>query len=215
MRRAARGGIPKGCLIALAVFLLLVVGVVIFVAVSWKGWAASMATAVTEQVVKESGLPQDQKDQILADVKKLGDDFKAGRISTEDLGRVMKTIAESPLLPLAGVQAARQKYIEPSDMKPEEKAAAIRSLQRFARGVYEKKIPHEDIDDVVKPISTLKPDGRWELKDKPTRQELDQFVANAKKRADDAKVPDEEFDLNIAKELKKAIDQALAKKSGG
>ena len=44
------------------------------------------------------------------------------------------------------------------------------------------------IDDVVKPITTLKPDGRWELKDKPTRQELDQFIANVKAKADAAKL---------------------------
>jgi predicted acetyltransferase len=109
------------------------------------------------------------------------------------------------LLPLAGVQAARQKYIEPSDMTPKEKEAAILTLQRFARGVHEKKIQKEAIDDVVKPVAELMPNGRWKLKDKPTRMEIDQFLENAKAKADDAMIPNEPFDLNIADELKKAI----------
>jgi len=216
--RTRRGGVMQGCLIALAILALIAVGVGIYVATHWKGWAATAANAVTEQVVKESGLPQDQKDAIVAEVKQLGEDFKAGKVSTDDMRRVGKALAESPLLPLAGVQAARQKYIEPSGMTPDEKAAAILSLQRFARGVYEKKLPREAIDGVVKPITTLKPDGSWELKEDPTRQELDQFVANAKAKADEAGIPEEPFDLNIAEELKKAIRQALGEKpatSGG
>jgi hypothetical protein len=35
--------------------------------------------------------------------------------------------------------------------------------------------------------------------------EIDQFLANAKARADAANVPNEAFDLNIADELRKAI----------
>jgi hypothetical protein len=206
-----RGGVLAGCLIVLAIVIAIVAGIAIYVGLHWKGWAADVMEQATTAIVNESGLPQDQKNQIVADVKKLGTDFKDGKVSLEQMQKVGEAIADSPLIHLAGVQAARLKYIEPSDMTAEEKAAANRSLQRFARGVFENKIPKETIDDVVKPITTLKPDGKWELKEKPTRQELDQFVANAKAKADDAKIPDEAFDLNIATELKKAIDKALGR----
>jgi protein required for attachment to host cells len=93
-------------------------------------------------------------------------------------------------------------------MTPKEKDAAILTLQRFARGVHEKKIPKETIDDVVKPVADLMPNGRWKLKDKPTRMELDQFLENAKAKADEVMIPNEPFDLNIADELKKAIHGA-------
>lgn len=204
-----RGGVFAGCLVVLAIVIAIIAGIAIYVGLHWKGWAADVMQQATTAIVNESGLPQDQKSQILSDVQKLGNDFKDGKVSLDQMQKVGVAIAESPLIHLAGVQAARQKYIEPSDMKPEEKAAANLALQRFARGVFENKIPKEAIDDVVKPITTLKPDGKWELKAKPTRQELDQFVANAKAKADDVKVPDEPFDLNIAAELKKAIDKAL------
>ena len=53
-----------------------------------------------------------------------------------------------------------------------EKAAANLALQRFARGVYENKIAKEEVNDIVKPVSDLKPNGRWKLKENPTRLEL-------------------------------------------
>jgi len=203
--RDNRGGILKVLLIIFGVILLLLVCSGIYVAFHWRGWAADFANLATQEIIKESGLPDDQRDAILAEVKQFGDDFKAGKINTEELGRVAKAIADSPLIPIAGVQAARYKYIEPSDMSPEEKAAGILSLQRFARGIHEMKISKEIVDDVIKPVAEMKPNGRWSIKENPTRMELDQFIANAKARADEAMIPNEPFDLNIADELRKAI----------
>ena len=119
-----------------------------------------------------------REQQILAEIKQFGDDFKTGKISTEELSRVAKTITESPLIPLAGVQVARHKYIEPSDMTETEKAEANLAVQRFARGVYEKKIPKDAVDEVTKPIAETKQNGGWKTKENPTRMELDQFIAN-------------------------------------
>jgi hypothetical protein len=200
-----RGGVVKVLLIIFGVLFLCVVIGGIYVAMHMKEWAADFANLAAQEIIKESGLPDDQRTAILAEIKQLGDDYKSGKISTEELGRVAKTITESPLIPLAGVQVARHKYIEPSEMTEQEKAEATLAVQRFARGVYEKKIPREDVDEITKPIADLRPNGRWTLKENPTRMELDQFIANAKARADAAMIPNEPFDLDIAEELKKAI----------
>ena len=178
----------------------------------WEGstpqWKPYRANKVAAQIIRDSGLPTDQRESILTEIKQLGDDFKSGKVSMEQLAKIAQEIADGPLIPLAGVQAARQKYVEPSEMTQAEKAEAILSLQRFARGVHEKKIRKNEIDDVVKPVSDIGPNGRWSLKAKPTRMEIDQFIANVKARADEAKIPNEPFDLNIAEELKKAIHGA-------
>jgi hypothetical protein len=203
--RGNRGGVLKVVLIVVGAIALVVVCAGIYVSLNWKGWAANAAYTASQAVVQESGLPDDQKSEILSEVHQLGEDFKTGKITTQQMALIVRTIGDSPLVPLAGVQAARKKYIEPADMKPEEKADAILNLQRFARGVHEKKIPKEEVNEVVKPVSDLKPNGRWTLKENPTRLELDQFIANVKARADKADIPNEPFDLNIAEELKKAI----------
>ena len=200
-----RGGILRVLLIIFGVLFLCLMIVAVYVGMHWKEWTANVANVATEEIVKESGLPDDQREAILTEIRNLGDDFKSGRISTEELARVAKSIADGPLIPLAGVQAARHKYIEPSDMTDTEKADAVLSLQRLARGVYEKKISRATLDDVITPIADMQSNGRWRLKEHPTRMEIDQFVANAKARADEAMIPDEPFDLNIADELRKAI----------
>jgi len=198
-----RGGVVKVLLIIFGILFLCVVIGGIYVAMHMKEWAADFANLAAQEVIKNSGLPDDQRTAILTEIKQFGDDYKSGKVSNEDLMRVAKTVSESPLLPLAGVQMARHKYIEPSDMTEQQKAEAVLAVQRFARGVYEKKIPKEDIDDITKPIADLRGNGR--LKENPTRMELDQFIANAKARADAAMIPNEPFDLDIAEELKKAI----------
>lgn len=200
-----RGGILKVLLIIFGILFLCVVIGGIYVAMHLKEWAVDIANLAAQEVVNDSGLPDDQRSAILAEIRQLGDDYKAGKVSTEELARVAKTISESPLIPLAGVQLARHKYIETSDMTKQEKADAILTVQRFARGVYEKKIPQEEVDDVIKPVAEARPNGRWKLKENPTRMELDQFLANARNRADAAMIPNEPFDLNIADELRRAI----------
>ncbi len=215
-RSERRGGILAGCLIALAVVLILALIGGIYVSRNYKSWIASGVQAVSREVINESKLPDDQKAAIIAEVDKLSTDFKEGRVSFEDLQKVGEAIADSPLLPLAGVQLAKEQYIDRSNMTDEEKSAANRSLQRFARGIHEESIApaEEQVTEVIKPVVRLKPGNQWEFKENPTREELDQFVANCKKMADDAGVPDEPFDLNIAAELKKAIDGALGRTGG-
>ena len=203
--RGNRGGILKILLIIVGVIVLCAVIGGIYVATHWRGWAADVANAAAAGMVKESGLPADQRDAILAEIKQFGNDFKDGKVGAQEISRVAQTLAEGPLIPLAGVQAARHLYIEPSDMNDKEKAAAILTVQRFARGVFEKKIPKETLDDVVKPVVDSMPNGRWRMKEKPTRAEIDQFLANAKAKADAAMIPNEPFEMNIADELKKAI----------
>jgi hypothetical protein len=200
-----RGGVLKVVLIILGALFILCLALGIWVATSWRGWVANAANSAAQAIVKDSGLPPNQQASILTDIRQLGDDFKAGKVSAEEIGRIAQSLTDGPLLPLAGVQVAREKYINPSDMTTEEKADAILTLQRFARGVAEKKITKNEIEDVVKPVTNLKGNGRWELKENPTRMELDQFLANAKAKADSAMIPEEPYELNIADELHKAI----------
>jgi len=205
MKGGNRGGALKVVLIVLGIVVLCVAIGGIYIAMNWKTMTANMANVAAEQMVKESGLPDDQKEEILVEIRQLGEDFKSGRISMQQLAEVGKAVSDGPLIPLAGVQLARHKYIEPSTMTPKEKASAVLSVQRLARGVYEKRISHAELEEVVKPVADLKQNGNWKMKEHPTEQEISQFVANAKARADAAMIPNEPFDLNIADELKKAI----------
>jgi hypothetical protein len=209
---AARGSVLAGCLITLGVLFVLIAIGVVYAAMTWRGYVASWTMQGTKALLAESNMAPEQKQAITAEIEALANDFKEKRVSLEEMGRVIEALTESPLLPLTGVQVAKEKYVDPSTMTPEEKAAAERSLQRFARGIYEKKItpPDQQITDALKPIAVLDAGGGWKLKENPTRKEIDQFIANCKEKADEAKIPDEPFEIDFAAELKQVIASARA-----
>jgi len=206
-----RGSVLKGCLIAVAIMLVLVVGLGIFVAMTWRGFVAGTLKTASIQAISESSLPQDQKDRLTTRMTGLADDFKSGTLSFEQIAQIMQSIERSPLIPLAIVYAASAAHVEPSALTTEEKAAAQRSIGRFARGIVEEKIPATAMDDVLASVATRRTNGQFELKQAVTIDELKTFIAAAKAQADDAKIPDEDFQIDIATEVDKVIDRGLKK----
>jgi hypothetical protein len=176
---------------------------------SWKGWAANVTKKAAADAVAKSSLAPDDKDRVLKRINQLADDFEAGKVSTEQIGRVMQQIAESPLLPLGLVMAADEKYLKPSGLTSEDKEDGRRTLQRLARGAFEKGIPENDVQEVMQLVMQRQPDGSQQLKERLTDAELTAFLEKAKEKADAASVPDEPFEVNIADEIEKAIDKVL------
>jgi hypothetical protein len=77
--------------------------------------------------------------------------------------------------------------------------------------VVEKSISPQSIRDILAPVTVQGPNNQIQLKQKVTDEELRQLFKNAKNQADSAKVPDEEYKINVGDELTKAIDKALGK----
>ncbi len=214
MRFRRRGSFLTGCLVTLGVLLLIAIGVGVWVAMSWKGWAADLARSVTEDAVAKSTLPQDQRDRIIARIDGVATDFEGGKITLEQLSNVFESVAESPLLALGLISGVDAKFLEGSSLTAEEKSAGRRSMERFARGVAEGKITPPQLEDTILPITVADPNqpDQRRLKDTVTTEDLKTFLERAKSQADKAEIPDEPFTVNIADELDKVIDAGLGKK---
>ncbi|MBM3968788.1 MAG: hypothetical protein FJ302_02840 [Planctomycetes bacterium] len=198
-----------GCGCAAGCLLLIVAGIGVWIAFNWKGWAADITKKVAADAVAKSSLPAEDKARILKRINQLADDFQAGKVSTQQLGHVMEQIAKSPLLPLGLVMAADEKYVKPSGLSNDDQDAARRTLQRLARGAFEKTIPENEVQEAMQLVMQHQPDGSQQLKERLTDDELKAFLEKAKEKADAASVPDEPFEVNIADELEKAIDKAI------
>lgn len=198
-----------GCGCAAGALLLVVVAIGIWVGMNWKALTADFTKKVAADVVAQSSLAPEDKARVLKRINQLADDFKDGKISEEQLGRVIDEIAKSPLLPLSLLMMADEKYIKPSGLSSDDQKAGRRTLQRFARGAFEKSIADNDVKDVMKLLTERQADGSEKLKERLTDAELVAFLAKAKEKADAANVPDEPFEVNIADELDKAIDKVL------
>lgn len=207
-----RGSALKGCLIAVVVMLLIALALGVFVAMSWRGWAGGFVQSVSTQAINDSQLPQDQKDRLTTRITGLTDQFKDGTLTFPQIAGIMESLQQSPLIALAVVYGSGEAHIGPSALTTEEKAAATRSLARFTRGVVEEKIPATAIDDVLVSVTTRGPNGQLQPINAVTIDQLRSFIAAAKARADDAKIPDEDFQVDIAAEVEKVIDRGLQKK---
>lgn len=200
-----------GCGVVALVCLIGLVAAVWWAASNWQNLAADLGTYGASQMVEASDLPADQKTRIVARLNQVNSDFQAGRITAEQLGRVVETAMQSPLLHLGMVEFAEQRYLAPNpDLTEEEKQAGRRSLERFARGIYEGKLAPEAFDQIAAPMMTTDSAGEQHLKDNPTADEVREMLRLANEAANEVAVPDEPFEINIADEFDRAVDQALA-----
>jgi hypothetical protein len=179
-----------------------------YVWVNWKPWAAGGLRQAATLAVRSAGFPRDQEARMLSRIDGVTADFEAGRINLDDLGRVMREVSGSHLLPLGFVHLADTRIVEPSTLTPEEKEAGRRSMQRFIRGVCERKLHQPDVDAVLTPIQDIRGNTR-SFKPNPSAEDVRAFLNKARVLADQARIPDEPFTINFADELDRVIDKAL------
>jgi Ca2+-binding EF-hand superfamily protein len=206
-----RGGIGKGCLIATGVVLAILVALGVWVALSWKGWAASAMRQGTNAMVQSSGLPQEERTAILSRVDAITKDFEDGKISSEQFGNVLKALGESPIMALGAVYGIDKAHIEKSGLTKEEKDAGRMELQRFARGCRDGAIKANELQAVIDTISEPDPFGNKKVKNKLTDAELKGLFAKAKETSDAAKVSNEPFTIDLVYEIDKVIAKGLGR----
>lgn len=207
-----RGSFLTGCLIALAVVVILVVAGGLFVMSQWRGWAASAVTAGITVGVEELELSDEDQQRILARVDELAEDFKAKNVTLEQLGEVAMKLIESPLKQAVAVFAVEKNYFEDSGLSEEEKADARLQLQRLARGVYEEKISLDEMQEAMDEIvvrSIGNDNVTFREPETVDDDDLRRLISKVKAEADEAEIPNEPFEIDIAAEFIKAIDEAL------
>jgi len=206
-----RGSVAKGCLIATVIFLVIAIGIGVWVAMNWKSWTASGMKAVTKEIVASSVMPEEEKTRVIARVDAVADDFKAGKISLVQLGSVMKAFGESTIVPLGTLLNADKKYISASTLSDADKADARLTMQRYMRGLVEKTLTVQDFDTAAALITATDANGKTTPKATLTDAELTAFVAKLKAKADEAKISVEPYKFDFATQIDKVITEALAK----
>lgn len=204
-----RGGADLGCLVVLLVVLSLFSAAGVFMWVNWQGWAATGLRQGTAMAVRSAGFPRDQETRMLARIEAVAADFDSGLMRLEDLRRVLGEVTSSHVLPLAAVQFADARIVAPSALSPDEKEAGRRSVQRFIRGVCERKLHTPDVEAVLTPIRDVRRNSRL-FKPNPSADDVRAFLSRARAFADQADIPDEPFTVNFADELDRVIDRALS-----
>lgn len=206
----------SGCAIAgIGCGVIVVLGLLAVVIGGW--WVANnvrelgtdVAVSAMKKGLNELEVPDDQRKRMHDRIDDVGQQFKNGKLETEQVLAIFKKLSESPILPAGVSLFVKRVYIRDSGLTEEEKAAADTAIQRFARGVIDNSIPETKREAVLDMISTRKPDGNREFKQKLTDDELRAFLKAVTETADEAGVPTEVPEINFADEFDKAIDEAL------
>lgn len=212
---ASSNGCLWGCLVAgvvgLILLIVLCVGGVYYVTSQGKALILNTVRAAVVSGVNGSDLTAEDKQQVIVEVDRVVDAYKQGKIDMQDVEKILKELETSPLIPLFVCYGIEKQYLDKSGLTDEEKADARKQLQRLVRGGMDKKISQADIEALLKPLQQPGPNGQQQLKPVLTDAEIKTFIAGAKKLADDAEVPDEEFKIDIGDEVKRIVDRGLGK----
>ena len=206
-------GIASGCLIAMILVVVILVGAGIYVARNYRSWAARAAAFAMTAAINESGLPAGEKAEINAILEAVKENYIAGEIQLNELGAVLEAMADCPALATGMVVQFEASYVTPSGLSAEEKAAARLHLNRFAQGLINESVGWDQLDDVTAPILIPKGEGKSELK--PPQQcsvdEIRQVLVNVKSAADRRNIPMQFVHIDISDEFLRTIETALGR----
>ncbi len=208
-RRSRMSSCLMGCLIVMGIGLVLAIVVGFWVSRNWRDWVADFSTGAIQQGIDAWDLPEQEKQEVRAQVDRVVDAFREGRLSGEQLALIMQKLVDSPLMTTITVAVAERAYLDKSGLTDEEKADGRQALKRFVRGVVDKKIDKGSSDAVMAHIADREPNGEWQFRKQVSDADLKAFLAAAQAEADKAEIPAEPEDIDPSAELKRIVDEAL------
>lgn len=210
---AQRHGFASGCLIAVVVVVLIIVGAGIFVAKNFKSWAAEGITAAMSMMIEESDLPEVERTEIIEILNQVKEEYLAGDITIEELGHILEAMTSCPAIAMGIVIQFEASYVAISSLSDGEKNEATLALNRFAQGLTNGLIGWEEIEDIIAPISETDAEGKQTLKDpgSVTDGEILEALAAVKRAADNAGIAEELVEVDISESFRTTIEEALAR----
>lgn len=212
-KRPSEGGCTTaiiGCLVVMLVLSAVACGLGYYAYLNFGILAANFAESQVNSFIDEWDIPEEQKTGMKEQISRVAKSYRDGEITAEQVGQVFEKLSESPAMSVLPVEMARTQYIAQSGLSDEEKEDATRQLRRVAHGAFEEIISQEELDTLLKEhVSEEQPDGSTEVRPSLTDEELRAFIAACRELADAHEIPDEDFKIDLAAELKKAVDEVL------
>lgn len=215
-----------GCLVAIAIVVILAIIAVIYVAMTWRGYMSGWAKQGVVAVLVESRIEQDEQDEIMVHIDTLMTRFENKEVTFKQLSSVIEELTESSVPAAAMVISIDRIYLAESALEDSEKAQGRIELARFGQGLFDKTIPEDSLHDVLKPVTTTTPDNndiRLNLTlgnnnqqitalrsaDEVSDDELRELIATAKAKADEAGITETPSPIDLSDEIGTAIANAL------
>jgi hypothetical protein len=227
-RKSGMGGLASLLFIGLGILLIggaVCIGGVMYVAANFDRWIVGLGREAIVSVINDSELPDQEKKEVIVQVDRVVKAYKDRKITQADLEQIFTELQDSPALLALELYGIEENYLAETNLSKQEIEKGRRTFQRVLRGVYEGKITEDDF------FAALPEDGAElsseEAKGKTVQEQIrlasnkaeESFdddlrltLTKLKVLADNARIPDEAYQLDIGDAVKKLVDQALAGK---
>ncbi len=209
----SQSGIATALLITVIAVFAIFVAAGVYAVKNRQIWIAHGITAAMNAVIKNSGLPPQEKSQVTEIIYRINQGYLSGEITAAELGLIFEGMAECPALTIGLVTQFEQSYIVPSGLSDAEKLAADTDLNRLARGLSNGQINWEITKTILAGISDPGEDGKHRLKvpGEISDQEIRAVLVAVKNSADEAGISENKVEIDISDEFKKSVEEALGR----
>ena len=204
------GVLAIGC----ATILLLVVGIAYYAYCKVTEIARQKAAQVVEYGVGElvkTQLSQEQAAEIMKPVKEFTGKIRDGSMGATKALRIGQKLFTSPIIPAITAMAFEKKYILTPEVPEFFKNEGRLTISRFVKAIMSGRVKEEQTGAVMQIITIEKVENnrkRHVLKEKLTQEELQKCLKLMKDTCDQLKIPEEKFEINLADEVRKVLQEA-------
>lgn len=210
---SGQSGIATAPLIIIITVFVIFVAAGIYAVKNRHIWIAHGITAAMNAVVKNSGLPSQEKSEVTEIIYRINQGYLTGKITASELGLIFEGMVKCPALTIGLVMQFEQSYVAPSGLGSEEKSAAQTELNRLARGLSSGKLGWEITETILARISYPGEDGKHHLKapGEVSDAEIRQVIAAVRDAADEAGISEKKMEIDISDEFEKSVEKALGR----
>lgn len=214
--RTERGGVLQGCLVALAIVLVLGIigGIVIFM--NAKKWSSAMVVMGFKALVTEAQIPEAEKPEIHAIIDEVRNAYLDDTITLDEIGGLLGDFETNPAIAMGMIMHFDAVYVQSSALTDEEKADAALTLNRVGQGLASGALTWNDTEAIIDSVSDKTAEGNRVFRQpgqvKP--EELRQAIDTARTKADDAGIPTEPVAMDLSDEFRRSIEKSLGRPIG-
>lgn len=185
-----------------------------YVASNLDRWLVGLGREAIVAAINDAEIDAQEKTEVIAQVDRVVNAYRERKINQHDLEQALTKLQESPAFVVLSLSGVEDFYFDVDGLAEPERAQGQRALQRVLRGVQEGQIepdalfgafPDGGVAD-VRLASTNSPEDA-------AADDARELIVKLQVMADNARIPDEPFEIDLSDAVKSIVDEVLAGKA--
>lgn len=157
--------------------------------------------------VQESGMAPEEKAEVVEILQQVVTEGEAGKLENWQSSAIMERLIRSPVLQWGDLELLEATVLASEAFSDEEKLDATKQIGRLRRAVELGEAGAVDVNDVLAPVHKANQGNELPRFDRNAKTaELKDTINRAKMIADRGNVPDQAFEVDFAKILRREVE---------